>query len=76
MAQTGRPTCAMPPRAKGRISKGPAGYREVGCATLTFCDDNGDMLGAIRMAHAPEPNKRTRQLPWLDACDEPFLDVI
>lgn len=42
-----------------RISKGPAGYREVGCATLTFCDAEGDMLGAIRMARAPEPNKRT-----------------
>ena len=44
---------------EGRISKGPAGYREVGCATLTFCDAKGDMLGAIRMARAPEPNKRT-----------------
>lgn len=44
---------------EGRISKGPAGYREVGCATLTFCDGNGDMLGAVRMARAPEPNKRT-----------------
>lgn len=44
---------------EGWTSKGPAGYREVGCATLTFCDDNGDMLGAIRMARAPEPNKRT-----------------
>lgn len=45
--------------SEGRNSKGPAGYREVGCATLTFCDDKGDMLGAIRMARAPEPNKRT-----------------
>jgi hypothetical protein len=46
-------------RACGRQnSKGPAGYREVGCATQTFCD-NGAMLGAIRMARAPEPNKRT-----------------
>jgi hypothetical protein len=44
---------------EGRVSKGPAGYREVGCATLTFCDADGDMLGAIRMARAPEPNKRT-----------------
>jgi hypothetical protein len=38
---------------------GPAGYREVGCATLTFCDAAGDTLGAIRMARTPEPNKRT-----------------
>jgi len=44
---------------EGRISKGPAGYREVGCATLSFCDEKGDMLGAVRMARAPQPNKRT-----------------
>jgi hypothetical protein len=43
----------------GWTSKGPAGYREVGCATLSFCDDKGDLLGAIRMARAPEPSKRT-----------------
>jgi hypothetical protein len=39
--------------------KGPVGYRKVGCATLAFCDDKGDLLGAVRMARAPEPNKRT-----------------
>jgi hypothetical protein len=43
----------------GWTSKGPAGYREVGCATLSFCDDKGDLLGAVRMARAPEANKRT-----------------
>lgn len=55
-----RPTEVRDAAAReGRISKGPAGYREVGCATLTFCDGKGDMLGAVRMARAPEPNKRT-----------------
>ena len=44
---------------KGFTSKGPAGYREVGCATLSFCDAEGEMLGAIRMARTPEPKKRT-----------------
>jgi len=44
---------------EGRVSKGPAGYREVGCATISFCDGQGDMLGAIRMARTPERNKRT-----------------
>ena len=44
---------------EGRVSKGPAGYREVGCATLSFCDAKGEMLGAIRMARTPERNKRT-----------------
>lgn len=43
----------------GFISKGPAGYREVGCATISFCDDAGDHLGAIRLARAPEFKKVT-----------------
>lgn len=44
---------------EGRITKGPLGYREVGCATVSFCDEKGDLLGAIRMARAPEPKKAT-----------------
>lgn len=44
---------------EGFTSKGPAGYREVGCATLSFCDAKGELLGAIRMARTPEPKKRT-----------------
>jgi hypothetical protein len=45
--------------AEGRVTKGPLGYREVGCATVSFCDDKGDLLGAIRIARAPEPKKAT-----------------
>jgi hypothetical protein len=30
----------------GWTSKGAAGHRELGCATLTFCDGHGDMLGS------------------------------
>jgi hypothetical protein len=41
----------------GRLCKGPAGYREVGCATVSFCDEKGDLLGAVRMARAPESKK-------------------
>jgi len=37
--------------SEGRTSKGPAGYREMGCATLAFCDAEGDlMLWADRAA--------------------------
>jgi len=43
--------------ARGHIAKGPAGYREVGCATLGFCDRNGKLLAAVRMAKMPEPHK-------------------
>lgn len=45
--------------ANGKIAKGPAGYKEIGCATLSFCDDKGDVVSAIRMGRAPERNKRT-----------------
>jgi hypothetical protein len=44
---------------EGRLSKGPAGYREVGCATISFCDEDGEMISAIRMARMPEANKKT-----------------
>lgn len=43
--------------AEGRLSKGPAGYREVGCATLAFCDPKGDLISAIRFGRGPEPKK-------------------
>ena len=45
--------------AEGWVSKGPAGYREASCATVSFCDAKGDLLGAIRMARAPETKKAT-----------------
>lgn len=44
---------------EGRLTRGPAGYREFGCATLSFCDANDDLMSAIRFARAPEKNKAT-----------------
>jgi hypothetical protein len=44
---------------EGRMTKGPLGYREIGCATVSFCDKEGELLGAIRMARAPEHKKKT-----------------
>src|SRR6266581_2124203 len=43
--------------AQGRRSKGPAGYREMGCATLSFCDKKGDLISAIRFGRGPESKK-------------------
>jgi hypothetical protein len=42
---------------EGRLSKGPAGYREMGCATLTFCDVKGDLLSSVRFGRGPERKK-------------------
>jgi hypothetical protein len=44
---------------EGRLTKGPLGYREVGCGTISFCDNDGELLGAIRLARAPESKKIT-----------------
>lgn len=46
-------------RRQGRIDKGPAGYREVGCGTLGFYDAKGNRLLTRRMARMPEANKLT-----------------
>lgn len=45
--------------SQGRTSKGPAGYREIGCATLSFCDEKGDLISAVRFGRAPEYKKTT-----------------
>jgi hypothetical protein len=42
----------------GKLSKGPAGYREAGCATISFCDGKGDMISAIRFGRMPEAKKQ------------------
>jgi hypothetical protein len=43
----------------GKIAKGPAGYKEVGCAAISLCDYEGEMLSAIRFARMPETKKAT-----------------
>ncbi len=44
---------------EGRPAQGPAGYREVGCGTLSFCDADGKMIAAVRIGRMPQPNKTT-----------------
>ena len=46
-------------RAAGKPTKGPAGYREVGCATLSFYDRGGERLDTLRFARMPEAKKAT-----------------
>jgi hypothetical protein len=45
--------------SEGRLCKGPIGYREVGCASLAFCDEKGDLISAIRFGRGPEAKKAT-----------------
>jgi hypothetical protein len=46
-------------RAQGQLPSGPAGYQEVGCATVSYYDRNGVRLCTRRMARMPEANKGT-----------------
>ena len=46
-------------RAAGRRAKGPAGYQEAGCATLSFYDIEGERLDTLSIARMPEPKKAT-----------------
>jgi len=45
--------------AAGKLTKGPAGYREVGCGTISMYDAEGDLLRVVRMARMPEEKKAT-----------------
>ena len=38
---------------------GPAGYREVGCGTVTLCDEDANRLDTVRYGRAPESKKKT-----------------
>jgi hypothetical protein len=46
-------------RAEGKETRGPAGYQEVGCATLSFYDAEGERLKTVRFARMPEAKKAT-----------------
>ena len=46
-------------QAAGRATKGPAGYREVGCGTVSCYDGDGQRLNTLRIARMPEANKAT-----------------
>lgn len=45
--------------AAGKPTKGPAGYQEVGCATVSFYDAAGERLETLYMGRMPEAKKAT-----------------
>lgn len=49
---------------EGKETRGPAGYREVGCASVSFYDEEGERLQTWRYARMPESKKETLKA-WL-----------
>lgn len=49
---------------EGKQTRGPAGYREVGCGCVSHYDEDGERLRTVRHARMPESKKQTlkRQL--------------
>jgi len=46
-------------KADGKLTRGPSGYREAGCGSLSFYDEAGEILHAIRIGRMPETKKAT-----------------
>ena len=46
-------------RAKGKETRGPTGYREASCGTLSFYDKDGERLGTRGFGRMPEKGKAT-----------------
>ena len=54
--------------ARDKQTKGPAGYREVGCGTVSFYSEDGEMLRAVRIVSPQsDPSVRTTEVMslWL-----------
>jgi hypothetical protein len=59
MKDGGRQTKRAAAKEQGKQTRGPAGYQEIGCATLSLYDAEGTRLRTVRMARMPEPKKAT-----------------
>lgn len=59
MREGGRKEKRDAAREAGKQTKGPAGYRDVGCGTISLYDVEGERLGTWRMARMPEKNSET-----------------
>jgi hypothetical protein len=59
MREGGRKEKRDAAREEGKQTKGPAGYRDVGCGTISLYDCAGDRLCTWRMARMPEKDNET-----------------
>lgn len=59
MHEGGRKEKREAAREAGKQTKGPAGYRDVGCGTVSLYDCDGERLFTWRMARMPEKDNET-----------------
>lgn len=59
MRDTGGTERRQETAANGQLTRGPAGYKEVGCGTISFYDADGGFLRTVRMGCMPETKKKT-----------------
>jgi len=58
----------------GTHQRGPSGYREAGCATLSFYDAQGQMQSTVRFARMPEAGKATLKAMLADEVRKALRD--
>jgi len=58
----------------GKLQRGPAGYREASCATLSFYDAEGEMQSTVRFARMPEAGKATLKAMLLEEVEAALRD--
>lgn len=46
-------------KVDGKRTRGPAGYGEAGCGTVSFYDREGELISTVRFARMPESKKAT-----------------
>jgi hypothetical protein len=60
--------------AEGKLQRGPSGYREAGCATLSFYDSKGEMQSTVRFARMPEAGKATLKAMLVEEVEAALAD--
>jgi hypothetical protein len=59
-------------RQDGKQTRGPTGYREVGCGSVSHYDEKGERLRTVRSARMPESKKQTLKCQLIAEVENAF----